>query len=402
LNPVYRWASSRPYTESLALTLVFTTLLAYAAARRRARRGASDALAYAAVGVLGGVTYLARFQLVVVVVALLVVELVGRDAARFRRAGWLLLGAAVPIGAWAEHVLRLPHAGLRELLDFARYRALPSLPPFEYEVPCAGALGCAVDKLRGVAVAFSPTASLSYIVQFGVVAYVLPLSLGVLPWLHGGRWLFSGLRRERYAGLVACSLMGLLASAPFHFVHSLHWNEWAFGWRQGLPLVLVLVPVLAALLAVFHRRRAERAALGRTRRAVSALVGVLLAISLVTLGAKTLRGSDEPLLAAGLEGPREAAQFLERVARTGRTLGIEPQPVAAFTQAPLDWLACWSEPAVAEVLVRERHVTRALLRPSDLSCRSLERIRARLRLEAVLGHRHEFGLFAIVNGDGPR
>ena len=402
LNPVFGWASSRPYTESLALLLVFATLLAYSLARRRQRCVGRDGAVFLGVGVLAGLAYLARFQLVVVVVALVVVELAGRDAARFRRVAWLLLGALVPMGAWAQRVLGLPHAGLRDLLDFARYRALPALPPFEYEVPCSGAVACVGDKLAGVAAAFSPAGSTSYVAQFGVVAYAIPIALVVVPWLHrrGVRW--RALRRARHADLVASALMGVLAVAPIHLVHSEHWYEWAFGWRQGLPLVLLLVPALAVLLAAFRAPGATGPAERLTRKAVSALAASLLVVSLVTLGTKAVRGSDAPLLTAGLEGSREAAEVLQHVALHERTLGIEPQPVAAFTDAPLDWLACWSEPVVAEVLVRERHVTRALLRPGELSCRSLARIRGQLRLEAVVGHRHEFGLFTIVNREPPR
>lgn len=392
LNPVYHWSSSRPYTESLGFVLVFLTLLAYgkacALSVRRARW--PSALVYAAVGVLAGLCYLARFQLLIVVFALAASELWQRRSARFSNSAALVAGAAVPIGLWALRFMQLPHAGLRPLFDYAAYRQLETLPPFRYTYECSSTWDCVKDKWSGVVESLRPDSSLSYAAQFGVAVYLLPLAalalaLGVMNGQRLARW-----RAARRAPLVASVLMGLLAVLPIHLVHARHWNEWAFGWRQGLPLFLSLAPVSLLLLAGFRWRKFPR--LGRALAAASALALVVAAVSI----AKRTLGMSQSDVSRELLASREAAaDYLQRFALHERTLAIEPQPLAVFTDAPLDWLACWSVPELAERLVAERHVTRVVLRPEELRCRSLVKIRERLQLEAIVGDAVEFGVFRV-------
>jgi hypothetical protein len=401
VNPIFHWATSRPYTEGLGMSLVLVTLIAHARATvRRARSKTHEAALLGAVGCLASACYFARFQLLVVGVALVLVELArGRHA--FRRALWLLVGFATPLLFWAVRFLRMPHAELRALFDYAVYRQLPSLPPFEYTRPCGSTLDCALDKLGGLLEAFSLRSPDSYVVQFGGVVYALPLGLVVLAVSTRARAaLRHAFGRARHVPLFVAALAGVLAVLPIHFVHSLHWRAWAFGWRQGLPLLLALWPVLLLLLTRGAPRRGgadgvERA-WWRGRRVslgLKLVTGAALAHSLVTLGAKSWHLADADPIEADLDAARAAARYLERVAPSARTLGIEPQPVAAFTTAPLDWLACWSPPELAETLVRERHATRALLRAGELRCRSFDRIRPRLSLEAVIGH--SYGVFRV-------
>jgi hypothetical protein len=396
INPVYHWASSRTYTESLGLTLVFGSLLAYGSVKvTRSRSDAREALGFGAVGLLAGFAYLARFQLLLVSVSLVVAELVGRGPRRYRRALCLAFGAALPIGLWALRFLGMPNASLRPLFDFAAYRQLPSLPALVYTADCGSAWACAVEKLDGILEALHPNSRESYVAQFGTVVYLLPLSLiglaVVLVRARGkARLYWARLRSARYASLVASSLIGVLSVLPIHLVHSLHWNTWAFGWRQGLPLFFVLAPLLLLLLAGFFARGARLVG-----RGFAVAAAVTLAFSCFSLGQKTLalRESDtsEEMLAAR----RAIADYLQRFALRERTLGIEPQPIAAFTDAPLDWLACWSVPELAERLVEERHVTRVVLRQPELDCPSLALIRSRFVLQSVVGSDIKFGVFSV-------
>jgi hypothetical protein len=393
VNPVFHWATSRPYTEGLSMSLVLVTFIAYARVTARPFRSRwHEAALFGAVGCLASACYFARFQLLVVGVALVLVEL-ARGRRTFGRAAWLLVGFLAPLLFWAVRVLRMPHAELRALFDYAVYRQLPSLPPFEYTVACGSPFECARDKLGGLLEAFSLRSPDSYVVQFGVVVYALPAGLVVLAVSTRARAaLRRALRRARHAPLFAAAFAGVLAVLPIHFVHSLHWRAWAFGWRQGLPLLLALWPVLLLLLTRWAPRRAVGPGTGawwrgwRASLALTLVTGAALANSLVMNGARSSRLADSDPKEADLDVPRTAARYLERVAPSERTLGIEPQAVAAFTTAPLDWLACWSPPELAETLVRERHATRVLLRAGELRCRCFDRIRARLSLEAVIGH----------------
>jgi len=381
LNPVYHWASSRPYTESLAFSLVLVTLLAFGHVRGRFFGSARDeALGFAAVGLFAGICYLSRFQLLVVGPALALTELVGLARGRVRRAAWLLAGNALPVGLWAIRLARMPGATLTALYDHSAFRQLPELPVFDFSVPCSGFVACALDKLGGLPVAFSPAGKESYIAQFGWTAYALPL-VALLALSARVRRRLRLLRHARYATLLASFVVGCVGALPLHLIHSAHWNEWGFGWRQSLPLFFAVAPLIVVLLAapVLARSGPLWAPL-----ALSGLALVALLQAFVTLGRASLELGDDPLHEARVDGARVAGAYLTRVARSERSLGIEPQPIGAYTDAPLDWLACWSPPEVAPLLVEKRHVTRVVATARALRCPSLARVRERLVLEAEL------------------
>jgi hypothetical protein len=394
LNPVYHWASSRPYTESLSVSLLLATLMAFGFVReQRFRDARREALAFAGVGLLAGACYFARFQLLIVGPALALTELAGLDRSRMRRALWLVAGSALPVALWGLRIARMPGAALRDLVDHSSFRQLPELPVFDFSVPCHGFVACGLDRLAGVGVAFSPVGKDSYVAQFGWAAYALPLAALLAAFAPVRRQL-GLLRHARYATLLASFVVGCMAALPLHLVHSAHWNAWGFGWRQSLPLFFALAPLLVFLLAAPVLARAgparARVAARERRRALwlpSALTGLAslaLLQAFVTLGLTSLHLGDDPLHEARVDGARVAGAYLQRRALHERTLGIEPQPIGAYTDAPLDWLACWSPPEVAPLLLEKRHVTRVVVTARGLRCPSLARIRERLVLEAEL------------------
>ncbi|HEV8550456.1 MAG TPA: hypothetical protein VGQ57_15535 [Polyangiaceae bacterium] len=397
LNPIYHWASSRPYTESLAFTLVLATLVAFTSAKKRrfSRPVRADA-AYFGIGLLAGFCYLARFQLLVAAPALAGVEMIGLSERRFRRAGWLLGGAALCVVPWAVRFFRMPGAELRPLFDFAAYHPWPLLPRLDYSVPCAGPFACVLDKLGGLVHAFTPALPTSYVAQFGAATLALPAAAAAMALGARRRRSFGALRRARYAPLVASGLLGTLAVAPLHLLHSQRWSEWAFGWRQGLPLFFVLVPACLVLVTSARRWRGVRPRDVLARCGLAVVVAAAVMHALLTLGRKTVELGFDPAIAIELEGVRGAAAYLTQHAAHERTLGIEPQPLAAFTDAPLDWLACWSPPELAERLVTGRHATRAVLRPGELACPSLARIRPWLALEYRVETPLPVGVFRIA------
>jgi len=76
-------------------------------------------------------------------------------------------------------------------------------------------------------------------------------------------------------------------------------------------------------------------------------------------------------------------------------LGMEHQWLAVFTAQPLYWLACWSPPAFAQVLIRDLPIDRIVLRPGELNCPSLDRIRAQLRAERSFTAHYPLMLYRI-------
>ncbi len=378
LLPVYVWTSARPYTETLSNALLLGTLWCFglSSARRFAlpwRRRA----AFLGVGFLAGLCYLARFQLIVAPIALVLARVLARDRRALRDSAWLALGAAPSLTWQAWRQLTLPNGQPYALLDFAMYRQRLDVPPFVYDLQFESRWAWFVDKLHGVLVSFDPAGIDAYQVQLSYLVWAVPLGLTLFALQqltrvrqHGFRGALrrAGWRRPRHAALLASAWLGALAVAPLHTVHSLRWRSWAFAWRQGMPLVYLVNPLVLWLLAL-------------DKRVLRVLVTVLLGLSLLVCARKTGEVLRRHVATEPLEADAQVARYLEAHAPTRGTLGMEHQSLGVFTVEPLYWLACWSPARFAEVLVRDLPIDRILLRPNELRCPSLDRIRSRLRFE---------------------
>ena len=389
--PDYVWTSARPYTETLGTLLVLGTLWLFglcSGARFTNRR--KRAAAFCGVGLLAGLCYLARFQLAVVAVALVLSRVIARDRRARRDAAWLALGAVPCFGWQAWRLFSLPHGELIALFDFAAYRQLSSLPRFSYQMQFDSRMAWLVDKLKGVLVRLDPASDDSYLVQLSYLVWLVPLGLVWfslrralrLPRLGLRALRCDGLRRPRHAALLASAWVGLLAVAPIHTVHSLRWRSWAFAWRQGLPLVFLILPIAIWLWS-------QRAWLPR------ALVALALALSIVVCGQKTIELLQARVSPRMFQAYADVGAYLDSVAPTHGTLGIEQQSLAVFTDAPLYWLACWSPPDLASTLLRELPIDRIVLRPGEWNCSSLNGVRARLRKERTFTAHYPMTLYRI-------
>ena len=392
LIPDYVWTSARPYTETLGTVLVLATLWCFGACSgARFSRSGYRAVAWFGVGLLCGLCYLARFQLVVVGIALVLCRAIARDRRGLRDALWIALGFAPCFGWQAWRQLSLPHGELYALFDFAAYRQMPSLPRFDYQMPFDTRSAWLVDKLKGVWLSLDPSDPNSYLVQMSYLVWLVPLGLvllvarlGLRCRTQGLRALRSaGLRRPRHAALLASAWVGLLAVAPIHTVHSLRWRDWAFPWRQGLPLLFLILPIAIWLWS-----------LGKWLPRV--LVASALAISVVVCGQKTVELLQARVSPRMFQGYAEVGAYLDRVAPSHGTLGMEHQSLAVFTQEPLYWLACWSPPELASGLLRELPIERIVLRPGEFHCPSLDQIRGRLHPEQTFTAHYPMTIYRIA------
>jgi hypothetical protein len=292
-------------------------------------------------------------------------------------------GAAPPVLWVALRLFTRPGATAYALLDFASYRQLSNLPPFDYTVPFPSRWAFLADKAMGLGEAFDPLGDWSYVQQFGLAALAVPVAFVVLGYqvLRGRnpthRW-----ARPRHSALLASACTGILAVVPVHLIHSLQWYTWTFAWRQGLAFCLVIVPALLWLLT----------RLPRAGRVV--LLGVFVAGS-VPAARRAISAPDSEVSPAWLDTRRQVGRHLDQVAHGSGTLGIEPQPVAAFSDAPLHWLACWSPPALADELTRALPIHRVVLTPDETRCPSLAKVRDRLVLERTFGTRYPMSVFRL-------
>jgi hypothetical protein len=386
-DPVYHWATSRPYTEGPAYALLIATLWGYGALRTaRWKSERRRLVAWGGLGIAAGLCYLARFQSVVLPVCILAVRLAAADRRRVREAAAFALGAAIPMGWMAARVLSPRNLNLLTLYDYSVYNQLPELPPFDYTFRFVSKLDWVLDKVWALGMAFDPGDPNSYLTQFGFAAWIVPiaclfLALRIVRGANPIRHWFA----PRHDALSVSAATGILGVVPIHLVHAEHFREWNFNWRAGIPLFLVMVPAGLWLLS-------------QGRRWGLAMLAVTLAASIVLMARATLAKPDHEMHPGILKGYAAAGAYLEQVGRGFGTLGIEPQPLSVFTDAPLHWLACWSDPSMAATLISRRPIERILLWPWETRCKSLAAIQNRLVLEHVFEGNPPLLMFRIERG----
>ncbi len=384
LNPVLFWCTSLPYSEALAFTFVFLALLAV----NRAACATSEREAIVAsivAGVVAALLYLTRFTAILaplVIAFTLCVTAKGR--ARWLRPLAALAAAALPMAIEAWHLLRLPHASMAMLIDFAAYRQVPELPPFQFVVRPPTLFGFLEDRLDGVFVAFDPRNENSYYASFGVLAYA-PL-IATFAACRAPRAVLSrinsGVRTPRYAIVTTALLLGAVLLLPVHATHEMRpFLPWLFGWRHGLPFALIALPALLSLFGSRHRLiRITGAAVGLFA-AVHGMRGVLNHVG--------SRPESAPLL-------QETAKFLARHPGT-TAMAIEPQSLSVHTDAGLYWIACWSPPEIIPTLLEHVPIDYLLLVPHAENCTAFSEFEnaftSRNRSQAVVCSHTRYGRF---------
>lgn len=369
-DPVYHWATSRPYTEGVAYTLLIATLWGYGVVRtKRWRSSRRRLMTWGALGIAAGLCYLARFQFVVVPFCIVVIRLLTNERRRVREAIAVALGAAIPMTWMAARVLSRPNPNVLALYDYSAYRQLPGLPPFVFTVQFASKIDWVLDKIWALGIAFDPGDPDSYLAQFGFAAWFVPIGCLVLALqIMRAKSSMRGWLGPRYDALALSAMTGMLGVLPMHVTHGEYFRPWNFNWRSGIPLFFVIVPAGLWLLS-------------KGRRWGAGVLGVMLLASVVLMARAALSIPDRVAPAWYLKGYAAVGAYLESVGGGRGTLGIEPQPLGVFTDAPLHWLACWSDPALAATLVASRPIDRIVLWPWELKCRSISAIRNRLVLE---------------------
>lgn len=375
LNPVFFLHTSLPYSEALGFALCFAALIALDAAGGKAAQAAGEEqagtagtgaiLAWAALaGALASLAYLARSQLVGVVVA--VPAALGFPALRERRylaASALALAAAITLLApWLVFLGR--HAGTiapAMLLDFTAFRETPELPPFALTVPTAGWLDFALDRASGLLVAFDPGHPNSYVQSFGAAAYLPLLALAGL--LFRPSEIAAASRSATDPSTVGAIGVLIASAGCLAGVHLLHGTiiwPWWFHWRHGLPLALPIGLALGWLVA--RGSRGLRAA---------ALAGV--ALSIVTGGAASWSLLGDPRLVPHGPAPDEQAliDWIDGSAPAPVLVTTHPQVLAGWTrQGGFHWIGCDDDPEQLTALLHLLPIDGAIVYPGEERCRA--------------------------------
>jgi len=386
LNLVFFRYSSLPYTDPLALGLTFAALLALA----RHLETCSVALA-ATSGALAAAAYLARTQMIVVPVAVIMtLAFAGRRGAARRRAALVAaLAAAVVVLPWFVFLasfVRDPQPMM--LVDvFTVHRETPEIAPVAWVAAPRSITALAGQVLTGLRVAFSPRGA-SYVKSFGVVAYAVPLALLALVLSARLRAAFAHSReRAAIAGTALCGL-GLAVMANAAHSESDFARLWSFDHRHGLPFVVLVVSALACLLGTTSASGALATPGSRTGRVLRTCALALVALTLIA----ALWRLPE-LLAPRGRGPtgteRALAQWLDTQPSPPVVIARRASRLAAMSRARFHWIACSDEPEVTRQLFRHAGAQYVVARRSDRRCGFLRGLAP--ELESV----------ATFRGDGP-
>ncbi|HYC90141.1 MAG TPA: hypothetical protein VEO54_13080 [Thermoanaerobaculia bacterium] len=346
--PRFFGATTHPYTEGLGFAMAFASFLALERFERT--RGLVPA---ALSGLFAGLAFLTRTQLIGVAIGcfLALAWLAVRD--RSARLGTLVWSLAA-VAAIAPWLLFLGFVPVLMENDLPRV-ALPHFAGWS-ELPTRTAW--LQQRASSLGVMFDPSNELSYVQSFGVVAFLVPLAaLAALMW-HGRMW--RGLQPADSGGLKPAPHLltnaVLLAGVFFFFslmlYHSEVWTPWLFGWRHGLPFILLIaltVPWLAA----------------RAGRFAPAIALVLL-VSVATSARGVLAFVQSPDTDFT---PAETELVAWLNARPVSAITTNAQILGSMTDAPLYWTYCDASGESTRAMLAKMPITHVILYEREARCR---------------------------------
>ena len=232
LNPAFFLATSAPLTEALAYALLFLLLIRAGTLSR-----AGGVTAGVELGMVAGLIFLTRSQLVLVAIAL--AAALALRVAQASKDRWNALSTVLSFGG-ALAALLLPHYArlaatsvrpLEGMLRFEMAQANTLLPPVHVLVDSNGTMATLIDRIAGVGIAFSPFHELAYMRLFFGLQYALPF-LAIVACVARKRLALEWLRsRADLAFLVLFAAGGVLS---IHLVHKDFGAEWHFARRHAL------------------------------------------------------------------------------------------------------------------------------------------------------------------------
>ena len=375
-NVVFFRFTSVPNNEALAFAWLFAALLAL----DRAAREASAGWALAA-GLLAGVTLLTRPQLIGLAAAVpLVLAWCGLGHGKALRLGGVAaVGVLAPLVPWVVYLASwmdplTPGAAL----GLETQRATPELAVFPHVTSPPTAWAYFMDRLGGLGVAFDPDAKHAYTFHFNAIAYLVPLALvPVCAHLLRRRPRPPRSLPARYALATAMLATGAVALAPVHLHHSTFALPWLFGYRHGLPLLLLILPALAYLDS--HTHLAWRLA-----------ATALLALTLVgnTLGMQTLLNKN---YRSGLRGfEPDLILWLDKQSPRPSVVTTRSMALSVFSRSGYHWILCQHAPEQTLSLLRDAGADYVVVFAKDRKCNFVRGLRPR-----ELGVVRTFGKGAI-------
>lgn len=316
-NPLFFAVSTVPYTEALAFVLLFAALLATGDDPKRATLA----------GACAGLAFLTRSQMIVVAVAIVLALAVRRRLASAVIACVAFVAVVAPWVVWLTTFVKPFTSGAL----ISMYRETAAIPPYQLNVSRHGPSGILFDVLRGSLVAFDPVSPMSFVASFGVAALLVPLAL--VHWLARTRLQRSD--RTVMPHTLATLLAGGALCAILLVSHQRFFLEWLFGYRHGLPFILLLVLAIVELL---HGIRPIRVA-----------TLAVVAISVLSGAIACVRQAPAPHRWPPQRDAQLAA-WLEHNDPNGIVLTTNAQVLSAISPANFRWVACDDGPGITRAM----------------------------------------------------
>ncbi len=362
--------TSLPYTEALGFFFLLSALLAL----DRCRHGHLGWAA--AAGLLAAAGFMTRAQLIGVMVAVpLALTLVSIRQRRFLAlAATAVLSSVAAILPWAWHLSSfIQPFRVWPMINMGSYRTTPEIAAFSTRVPLETLWERFADRALGLRVAFSPSDPNSYLFSFGLVAWLPLLAIakilsGLLNLVREGRALLN----PRYLAPMATVLASGALLAPVHDGHFHYFKEWLFGFRHGLPLILLILPALVLLTKMSHRWLGWIA---------WGLVVASLATGLArTSGLLTLK------FPSGLLGPEpQLVAWLDGQTPRPSVVTTNSQTLSALSRSGYHWITCQNDSESTLGLLEFAGANYVLLYPGEEKCSFLQGLEDRLELIKVFG-----------------
>ncbi len=306
-NAIFFVSCAFPYTEALAFLLLFASLLCVERSP-------------AAAGAIAGLAFLTRSQMLLLCIAIPLAYAIDR---RWRAALVAAFAAAIAILPWvlflATFVKPLTPSAL-----IGMDHQTPAIPEYPLSFPSQGLAGW----LRGLIVAFNPASPFSFVQSFGVAALLVPIGA-----VH------AVARRARFGLTTKATLLaGAALSLSLAGVHQRFFLEWLFGYRHGLPFILLLVCAVIELL--FHGGRSVRIG-------ALAICATSVIIGAIGIG-RTVTASPHPWPRAA---DAELATWLAGHDPNAIVLSTNAQILSAVSRANFRWAACDDDPNTIRLML---------------------------------------------------
>jgi hypothetical protein len=386
-NVVFFQFSSVPNNEPLAFCLIFGALIATDNAVRKRAAG----WAFAA-GLLAGLAVLTRFQALAIAIAIpAVMAAVALGDPRARRlAPVALVAVLLPFIPWVIYLASWSDSlSFGAVFGLETQRETPELKPFPHAFFPKSWWAFVVDRTRGVGVAFDWRSPESYVSHFGVLAYAAPLAALHCGWLLARRWRPARLALAPERALpVATVLTGIGMLLPVHAAHMTFVYSWLFGFRHGLPLILLIVPALAYLDA--HAGRAGRAA------------AALLVLATLLSNAQGMQALFERELKHGLkEGEQMLVAWLDSQRPRPTVVTTEPWKYGAFSRLGYHWILCRHSPEQTLRLLRDVGADYIVVRHRERDCKFIAELVPKT-LRRVIAFRNGVYVYGLRDREFPQ